>query len=73
LIAFSSTKTFRNIEKWLKEKRRRLYAKWARFAAQNGVKKFGGEVNASSIIVRQRGTNSPRCERWDGKDHTLFL
>ncbi|BAU57278.1 50S ribosomal protein L27 [Halorhodospira halochloris] len=39
-----------------------------------GVKRFGGEqVNAGSIIVRQRGTHfHPGDYVGIGKDHTLF-
>ena len=39
-----------------------------------GVKRFGGQqVNAGSIIVRQRGTKfHPGSNVGIGKDHTLF-
>ena len=39
-----------------------------------GVKRFGGEqVNAGSIIVRQRGTKfHPGVNVGIGRDHTLF-
>ncbi|MCG2635079.1 MAG: 50S ribosomal protein L27 [Gammaproteobacteria bacterium] len=39
-----------------------------------GVKRFGGqEVNAGSIIVRQRGTKfHPGLNVGIGRDHTLF-
>ncbi len=39
-----------------------------------GVKRFGGQqVNAGSIIVRQRGTHiHPGVNVGCGKDHTLF-
>ncbi len=39
-----------------------------------GVKRFGGEqVNAGSIIVRQRGTRfHPGVNVGIGRDHTLF-
>ena len=61
-------------ESWHR-KRRRLYAKRARFQAQDaGVKAFGGElISAGSIIVRQRGTKfHPGSNVGVGKDHTLF-
>ena len=43
-------------------------------AQRLGVKVFGGqEVNAGSIIVRQRGTKfHPGLNVGIGKDHTLF-
>ena len=39
-----------------------------------GVKAYGGEkVNAGSILIRQRGTNThPGVNVGIGKDHTLF-
>ena len=39
-----------------------------------GVKVFGGEqINAGSIIIRQRGTRvHPGANVGIGKDHTLF-
>jgi ribosomal protein L27 len=57
------------------EKRRRLYAKRARFQAQDarceGVWWRTGQ--AGSIIVRQRGTKfHPGTNVGVGKDHTLF-
>jgi large subunit ribosomal protein L27 len=43
-------------------------------AKRLGVKSFGGEqINAGSIIVRQRGTRvHPGTNVGMGKDHTLF-
>jgi large subunit ribosomal protein L27 len=39
-----------------------------------GVKRFGGqEIEAGTIIVRQRGTKfHPGCKVGMGRDHTLF-
>ena len=57
------------------EKRRRLYAKWARFQAQNArCESLWCElISAGAIIVRQRGTKfHPGSNVGIGKDHTLF-